>query len=86
MRRSVLYSLIATRCSSPCARRFRSEDTRKRWNRAISCDRPTPRRMAGFLLATFYLTMVAAGLIVEFVFQASAWFPKSAMPRSFRRP
>ena len=27
-------------------------------------------RMAGFLLATFYATMVAAGLIVEFVFQA----------------
>ena len=26
-------------------------------------------RMAGFLLATFYATMVAAGLIVEFVFQ-----------------
>src|SRR6266487_1821354 len=26
-------------------------------------------RMAGFLLATFYLTMVAAGLIVEFAFQ-----------------
>jgi uncharacterized membrane protein YraQ (UPF0718 family) len=27
-------------------------------------------RMAGFLLATFYATMVAAGLIVEFLFQA----------------
>jgi uncharacterized membrane protein YraQ (UPF0718 family) len=27
-------------------------------------------RMAGFLLATFYATMVAAGLIVEFVFRA----------------
>jgi uncharacterized membrane protein YraQ (UPF0718 family) len=27
------------------------------------------RRMAGFLLVTFYVTMVAAGLIVEFVFQ-----------------
>ena len=26
------------------------------------------RRMAGFLLVTFYITMVAAGLIVEFVF------------------
>jgi uncharacterized membrane protein YraQ (UPF0718 family) len=26
-------------------------------------------RMAGFLLATFYATMVVAGLIVEFVFQ-----------------
>src|SRR5205814_2340893 len=26
-------------------------------------------RMAGFLLATFYATMVAAGLIVEFLFQ-----------------
>ncbi len=25
--------------------------------------------MAGFLLATFYATMVAAGLIVEFLFQ-----------------
>jgi uncharacterized membrane protein YraQ (UPF0718 family) len=27
-------------------------------------------RMAGFLLVTFYATMVAAGLIVEFIFQA----------------
>jgi uncharacterized membrane protein YraQ (UPF0718 family) len=26
-------------------------------------------KMAGFLLASFYVTMVAAGLIVEFVFQ-----------------
>src|SRR5207245_5302426 len=26
-------------------------------------------KMAGFLLATFYVTMVAAGLIVEFLFQ-----------------
>ena len=26
-------------------------------------------RMAGFLLASFYATMVAAGLIVEFLFQ-----------------
>ena len=27
--------------------------------------------MAGFLLVTFYATMVAAGLIVEFVFQGT---------------
>jgi len=26
-------------------------------------------RMAGFLLATFYVTMVAAGLVVQFVFE-----------------
>jgi uncharacterized membrane protein YraQ (UPF0718 family) len=32
-------------------------------------------RMAGFLLATFYLTMVAAGLIVEFVFQGLGLVP-----------
>ncbi len=31
--------------------------------------------MAGFLLATFYLTMVAAGLIVEFVFQGLGLVP-----------
>src|SRR6266705_1662622 len=33
-------------------------------------------RMAGFLLATFYLTMVAAGLIVEFVFQGLGLVPQ----------
>ena len=33
-------------------------------------------RMAGFLLATFYLTMVAAGLIVEFVFQGLGLVPE----------
>jgi uncharacterized protein len=32
-------------------------------------------KMAGFLLATFYLTMVAAGLIVEFVFQGLGLVP-----------
>jgi uncharacterized membrane protein YraQ (UPF0718 family) len=32
-------------------------------------------RMAGFLLATFYLTMVTAGLIVEFVFQGLGLVP-----------
>jgi uncharacterized membrane protein YraQ (UPF0718 family) len=32
-------------------------------------------RMAAFLLATFYLTMVAAGLIVEFVFQGLGLVP-----------
>ncbi len=32
-------------------------------------------RMAGFLLATFYATMVAAGLIVEFLFQALDLIP-----------
>jgi hypothetical protein len=31
--------------------------------------------MAGFLLATFYLTMVAAGLSVEFVFQGLGLVP-----------
>src|SRR6266702_2164693 len=33
-------------------------------------------RMAGFLLATFYLTMVAAGLVVEFVFQGLGLVPQ----------
>jgi hypothetical protein len=33
-------------------------------------------RMAGFLLATFYVTMVAAGLIVEFVFQGLGLVPE----------
>jgi uncharacterized membrane protein YraQ (UPF0718 family) len=33
-------------------------------------------RMAGFLLATFYLTMVTAGLIVEFVFQGLGLVPR----------
>jgi uncharacterized membrane protein YraQ (UPF0718 family) len=33
-------------------------------------------RMAGFLLATFYATMVAAGLIVEFVFQGIGLVPQ----------
>jgi uncharacterized membrane protein YraQ (UPF0718 family) len=32
-------------------------------------------RMAGFLLATFYATMVAAGLIVEFLFQGIGIVP-----------
>ncbi len=32
-------------------------------------------RMAGFLLATFYATMVAAGLIVEFLFQGLGLVP-----------
>ena len=32
-------------------------------------------RMAGFLLATFYATMAAAGLIVEFLFQALGLVP-----------
>ena len=32
-------------------------------------------KMAGFLLATFYLTMVAAGLTVEFVFQGLGLVP-----------
>jgi uncharacterized membrane protein YraQ (UPF0718 family) len=32
-------------------------------------------RMAGFLLATFYATMVAAGLVVEFLFQAIGLVP-----------
>src|SRR5213592_3872598 len=32
-------------------------------------------RMAGFLLATFYATMVAAGLIVEFLFQGLSLVP-----------
>jgi uncharacterized membrane protein YraQ (UPF0718 family) len=32
-------------------------------------------RMAGFLLATFYATMVAAGLIVELVFQGAGLVP-----------
>ena len=32
-------------------------------------------RMAGFLLATFYAAMVAAGLIVEFVFDALGLIP-----------
>jgi uncharacterized membrane protein YraQ (UPF0718 family) len=32
-------------------------------------------RMAGFLLATFYATMAAAGLIVEFVFQGAGLVP-----------
>ena len=35
-------------------------------------------RMAGFLLATFYATMVAAGLIVEFVFQGLGLVPAGA--------
>ncbi len=34
-------------------------------------------RMAGFLLVTFYVTMVAAGLIVEIVFQATGLTPTS---------
>jgi uncharacterized membrane protein YraQ (UPF0718 family) len=33
-------------------------------------------RMAGFLLATFYATMVAAGLIVELVFQGIGLVPR----------
>jgi uncharacterized protein len=33
-------------------------------------------RMAGFLLATFYATMAAAGLVVEFVFQGAGLTPK----------
>jgi uncharacterized membrane protein YraQ (UPF0718 family) len=33
------------------------------------------RRMAAFLLATFYLTMVAAGLIVELLFQGAGLVP-----------
>jgi uncharacterized protein len=33
-------------------------------------------RMAGFLLATFYATMVAAGLIVELVFQGIGLVPQ----------
>ena len=32
-------------------------------------------RMAGFLLASFYATMVAAGLAVEFVFQGAGLTP-----------
>jgi len=32
-------------------------------------------RMAGFLLATFYATMVAAGLVVELVFDAAGLVP-----------
>jgi uncharacterized membrane protein YraQ (UPF0718 family) len=33
-------------------------------------------RMAGFLFATFYATMAAAGLVVEFVFQGAGLIPK----------
>jgi len=33
-------------------------------------------RMTGFLLATFYATMVGAGLVVEFVFQGAGLIPK----------
>jgi hypothetical protein len=32
-------------------------------------------RMAGFLLATFYATMAAAGLVVEFLFQGLGLVP-----------
>ena len=42
-------------------------------------------KMAGFLLATFYATMVAAGLIVEFLFGARPHPDKTATPRSSRR-
>jgi uncharacterized membrane protein YraQ (UPF0718 family) len=33
-------------------------------------------RMAGFLFVTFYATMAAAGLVVEFVFQGAGLIPK----------
>src|SRR5450759_5558574 len=33
-------------------------------------------KMTGFLLATFYATMVVAGLAVEFVFQGAGLIPK----------
>jgi uncharacterized protein len=35
----------------------------------------TARRMAGFLLVTFYAAMVAAGLIVEFAFDGLGLIP-----------
>jgi uncharacterized protein len=34
-------------------------------------------KMTGFLLASFYATMAAAGLVVEFVFQGAGLIPKS---------
>ena len=39
--------------------------------------RGTQRKMTGFLLASFYATMAAAGLVVEFVFQGAGLIPKS---------
>ena len=42
-------------------------------------------RMAGFLFISFYATMVAAGLIVEFLFQGLDLVPEDATPRSSKR-
>jgi uncharacterized membrane protein YraQ (UPF0718 family) len=42
------------------------------------------RRMAGFLLATFYATMAAAGLIVDLLFQGAGLAPTSRSSLSRR--